>query len=163
MRLILASAAIAMLAACGSSENGTIEGEDGTAAYNVDNDGDGAEIRFTDNDGNETVVETGSNSEVDLPAGFTIYPGAEVVSNTSVSGEQGDGTMIIMTSSASRDDLVAFYREQAEGAGIDINMSMESGDMNMIGGEGDGSMFFSFTASTSDGETSGMLTVGRQP
>lgn len=163
MQKFTIGAAAILLAACGGSDSGTVETEDGTAEYNIDTDGDGAEIRFTDNEGNETVVNSGSDVEADLPAGFSVYPGAQIVSNTVMSGADGEGVMMIMTSSASAEEMVAHFRQQAEAAGIQIQMEMNTADSRMIGGEGPDNLFMSFNASESGGETSGMLTIGRQP
>lgn len=159
MRILLAIGGSIMLAACGSSDTTTFEAEDGTSEFQVD--GSDAEMRFTDNEGSETTVTSGSKVDVDLPDGFTIYPGADVVSNTVINGNDGQGTLVVMTSSASVDDMVAHYRRQAEAAGIDIGMEMTTNANRMIGGEGPNGAMFSFTATASDDRTTGMLTVGR--
>lgn len=159
MRKFVICAAVLALAACGG-DSGTVETEDGTVAY--DTDGGGTEMRLTDDEGNETIINSGSNVDVDLPAGFTVYPGAEVASNTVMNGAQGQGNLVIMTSSASTEDMVTFYKQQAETAGIDIQLEMNTADSRMIGGEGPNGLFVSFNASESEnGETTGMLTVGR--
>lgn len=167
MRKLAICAATVLLAACGSSDDDsdfTVETEDGTAEYDVDRDGDGAEIRFTDGDGNETVINTGgSGGEVNLPAGFTLYPGADVIMNNTMSGSTGEGVQLMMRSSDSADDLLAHYRGEAEAAGIEIGMEMNTADSKVIIGEGPDGLSFSFNTSEADGETTGMLTVGRQP
>lgn len=162
MRNFLIIGAAGLLAACGS-DSGTIETEDGTTEYSVDSGNGEAEIRMTDNDGNETVVSSGSDVEVDLPDGYSIYPGATIVSNTVMSGADGNGMMVIMTSSDSPDEMVEFYREQAEAAGIEIQMEMTTADARVIGGEGPGGAAFSFNVSQSGEETNGMLMVSREP
>lgn len=158
---LILTGAIALTACGGPDESGTFETEDGTAEYQVDTDSGEAEMRFTDNEGNETVMTSGADVAADLPDGFTIYPGAEVVSNTVISGDQGDGSLVIMTSSDSIDDMISHYRGQAEAAGIDIAMELATDSNSMIGGEGPDGAMFSFNAGASDGETTGMLTVGR--
>lgn len=161
-KLAILSGAL-VLAACGSSESGTIETEDGTVEYEADTDGDGVEMSFTDDDGNETTLVSGSDVEVDLPDGFSIYPGAEVVQSTVIDGAEGQGSMIMMTSSDAPQDMVDHFRSQAEAAGIDIQMEMTSGDTRIIGGEGPDDRFFSFTVSSDGGENTGMLTIGTRP
>ena len=161
-KLAIVSGAM-LLAACGSSESGTIETDDGTVEYEADTSGDGVEMSFTDDEGNETTLTSGSNVEVDLPDGFSIYPGAEIVQNTVVDGADGQGSMIIMTSSDTPQEMVNHFRSQAEAAGIDIQMEMTSGDTRIIGGEGPDDRFFSFTASGEGDETTGMLTIGTRP
>ena len=160
MRRLLIIGGALVLASCGGSDTTTIETEDGTAEYEVDGDG-GAEIRYTDDEGNEAVITSGSDVDAELPAGFTIYPGAEVVSNTVITGNDGEGSLVIMTSNASVEDMVTHYRGQAESAGIEIGMEMTAGESRIIGGEGPNGEMFSFNASNSDGQTTGMLTIGR--
>jgi len=161
MRIVTVFAGALALAACGDSDTTTIETEDGTIEFDTDGGDGDFEARFTDDDGNEAVVTSGSDLDADLPAGFTIYPGAEVVSNTVISGDDGAGNLVIMTSSDSVEDLVMHYRGEAEAAGIDIAMEMTTNANRIIGGEGPDGEMFSFNASTSDGLTTGMLTVGR--
>ena len=162
MRKLLAIGGTFALAACGGGDTNTIETEDGTAEYTVDGaDGD-AEIRLTDNDGNETVIVSGSDVEADLPDGFTIYPGASIVSNTVMSGADGEGMMVSLNSSASPEELAAHYRSEAEAAGFEIQMEMKAGDALIIGGEGPDNSFFSLNASTHGDESTAMLIVGRQ-
>ncbi|WP_340586855.1 hypothetical protein [Erythrobacter alti] len=163
MRLLMALVGALALAACGDSDTTTIETEDGTAEYRTDNDSGEAEMRFTDDDGNETFVTSRSDLEADLPEGFSIYPGAEVVTNTVVSGNDGQGSLIIMTSSASVEEMTAFYRRQAVAAGIEFGMEMTSGANRIISGEGPDGETFSFNASTSEGRTTAMLTMSRAP
>ncbi len=160
MRKLVISLAALALAACGGSESASSETEDGTGEYTVDNDGDGVEMRFTDDEGNETTLNSGSNVEVNLPDGFTIYPGAEIVQSTAIDSADGQGSLVMMTSSASPQQMIDHYRSQAEAAGVDIQMEMTSGDTRVIGGEGPEDRFFSFTASASGDESTGMLTVG---
>jgi len=162
MRRLLAITATLALAACGGSDTTTIETEDGTAEYSVDDDNGDTEIRFTDGEGNDTVIATGSDTDAQLPDGFSLYPGATIATNTVMSGEQGEGSMIGFTSSASPDDLAAHYRQEAEAAGFDIQMEMKTGDTVMIGGEGPNDGFFSLNASADGDGSSAMLIVGQQ-
>lgn len=162
MRKFLAIPCTLALAACGGSDTTTIETEDGRAEYSVDGAEGDAEIRFTDNDGNETVVTAGTDADAQFPDGFTVYPGATVASNTVISGGEGEGMMIGITSSASPEELAAHYRAEAEAAGFEIQMEMNSGETVVIGGEGPSNGFFSFNASPEGGGTSAMLMVGRE-
>ncbi|QZH75199.1 MAG: hypothetical protein JY451_00760 [Erythrobacter sp.] len=154
-------AAALLLAGCGGSDSGTIETEDGTVEYDADQSGDEAQIRFTDKDGNETVINSGTDVAASLPDGFTVYPGAQVASSSVMSGADGQGSMTVMTSSDSPEEMVAHYRQQAEAAGFVIEMEMTTNDTMMIGGEGPDGQAFSFNASRSGEESSGMLMVGR--
>ena len=162
MRKFMTIGAAAALAACGNPADGTYETEDGTAEVDIDDDGGNSEVRFTDNDGNETVVNTGTDVEAELPDGFTIYPGAEVLSNTTIDGAQGTGSMVSFSSSDAVDKVLAHYKREAEAAGIEIQMEMTAGDTKMIGGESGDGKFFSLNATSEGSGTGGVLMVGSQ-
>lgn len=160
--VILSAAALA-LASCGSSDEGTIETADGESVdYEVDRDGEDVEIRMSGDDGEEVVINTGSDSNVDLPGDYTVYPGAEVLSSATMNQSDGQGSLVIMQSDASPEDMVTFYRRQAEDAGVEIQMEMTSNGTRMIGGETGAGGTFSFNASPgADGTTTGQLLVGQ--
>ena len=162
--LITATASAMLLAACGSSDEGTIVTEDGeTVEYDVDSDGGDAQITMRGEDGEEVVINSGSGaSGVDLPDGYSLYPGASVVSTATINQADGQGTMVMMQSDASPEDMVSFYRSQAEGAGITIQMEMTTNGNAMIAGEGEGGSSFSFNATPSDDGTLGQLMIGRE-
>jgi len=160
--LLTLSAAALLLTACGSSDEGTIEAEDGeTVAYEVDRDGGDTSMRITGEDGQEMVINSGTGSAVDLPDGFSLYPGASVVSTTTMNQGDGQGALVIMQSDSSPEDMVSFYRRQAEAAGVQIQMEMTTNGSMMIGGEGENGQTFSFNASGADGTTTGQLVVGQ--
>ncbi len=162
--VISAATGALLLAACGSSDEGTIVTEDGeTVEYDVDGDGGDAQITMRGEDGEEVVINSGSGaSGADLPDGYSLYPGASVVSTATINQADGQGTMVMMQSDASPEDMVSFYRNQAEGAGITIQMEMTTNGNAMIAGEGEGGTSFSFNATPSDDGTLGQLMVGRE-
>lgn len=162
MRKITVLSAVALsLTACGSADEGTIVTEDGeTVDYEVDGDGSDAEIRITGDDGEEMVINSGSGAAVDLPDGYSLYPGATVVSTTTMSQADGQGSLLIMQSDASPGEMVTFYRTQAENAGVDIAMEMNSNGTMMIAGESEDGGTFSFNATPSEDGTTGQLVVG---
>ena len=162
MRHYLTALAALTLMSCGGPDEGEVTTADGKAEYTVDADGRDSEIRFTDTDGNETVINSGTAVEAELPDGFTVYPGARIVSNTTMSGAQGAGSLVSIASDDPLDEVVAFYRQQAEAAGVEIEMEMKNGEAVMIGGESPDGLFFSFNASPEGGGTSGVLMAGRQ-
>ena len=162
MRISLVALPFFALAACGGPDEGTVETTDGTAEYSVDETGGDTQIRFTDNEGNETVLNTGTEVEASLPDGFSVYPGASVVSNTTMSGGNGNGALVSIQSDDKPAEVIAYYRQQAEAAGIDIQMEMQNGQATMIGGESEDGLFFSFNASPEAGGTAGVLMVGQQ-
>lgn len=161
-KIIIATAATAMLAACGSPDEGTIETEDGEVAYNVDNDGDSVEATFTGPDGEVARFESGPGAAVEMPGGFTVYPGAEVVMNQTVTTNDGGGSILVMTASASAEEVIEFYRRQASEAGIDIASEINTNGTRVIGGEAEDGTALSVSAIPSgDGSTQIQLTIGR--
>ena len=152
------------LAACGSETSGTFEGEDGeTGEYTIDNSTGETTATIKTDDGTATM-RSGSNVPVDLPDGFSLYPGASVVSNTVVKqGAGGSGTLVMMTSGDSPEKIAGFYRQQAEKAGIEIQMEMTTNGAQIIGGEsGDGLTFSIMASPDGEGGTSAQLTVGKE-
>lgn len=118
---IIAVSALA-LSACGGGDgdSSTIATADG--AMTVEDDDDGM-VTFRGGDA-QAVVKAGAaangGTADDLPDGFTAYPGATIV--LSVDGSQGDkqGGMIAMETSAPPTKVIAFYRKQAQNAGMEI-------------------------------------------
>src|SRR5690606_19277912 len=160
-RLIVMMAGTAMLAACGSEDTTTVTTADGEAEYTVDRDSGAADIQIRGNDGETVSIRSGANLAAELPDGFSIYRGAEVTNSTTLQSKDGAGINVMMTSKASPEQMVEFYREQAEDAGFSIEMDMKTSNTHMISGRNGTDGVFSFNASTgSDGETTGHLMVG---
>ena len=162
MKKLLILTAVGLLAAGGGNEtSGTIEGEDGQKVdYAVSQEGGETNVTMKSEDGTVNV-QSGANVAVDLPMGFSLYPGAKVVSNTKVAQADGSGALLVLESSASAADMVGFYRKQAESAGIKIAMEMNTNGTQMIAGESaDGKSTFSFTATPGGDTTTAQLTVG---
>ena len=110
------------LTACGGSNDdaATVAATDGSVT--IDNDDDGTLTIYGDDA--QAVVKTGAaasgGTADNLPDGFTAYPGAKIV--LSVEGDQGGkgGGMIAMETSAPPAKVIAFYRRQAQNAGMEI-------------------------------------------
>tara|TARA_A100001391_G_scaffold511_1_gene974 strand:+ start:227 stop:760 length:534 start_codon:yes stop_codon:yes gene_type:complete len=155
------------LAGCGAENRGgdntTDAGEEIAArgSYDIDAATGETRARHTDDDGTITTMRSGESVPVALPAGFAVYPGARVVNNTRV--EQAEGLLVLLDleSAAPLEDMVSYYREQAEAAGVDVATSIQSGPMTMIGGEASDGTSFSFTATREDGITAAQLSIGR--
>ncbi|WP_284126023.1 hypothetical protein [Parerythrobacter aestuarii] len=158
----IATASLALaLAACGSENSGTFETEDGEQGeYTVDSDGDGMNATITTEEGTATM-RSGENVKADLPDGYTIYPGAKVVSVTNVDGTGHKGSLVMMESADSPDKIASFYKKQAEAAGIKIEMEMTINGGKMLAGKGEGDRIFSINTTNNDGTTGIQLTVGQ--
>lgn len=161
--LFMATAACLALTACGSSDSGTIETEDGEVTYDVDQGTDGTvSAEFTGPDGETASYEVGANADIDLPDGFTLYPGAEVVSSMAAQSSDGGGSMVVMNIDGSADDVIAYYRKEAEAAGVEIQSVIASNGSQIIGGESPDGIAFSVNAFPGgDGKITAQLVVGR--
>ena len=85
----------------------------------------------------------------------------KIVNNTRV--EQAGGLLVLLDleSEAPLEDMVSYYRKQAEAAGVDVATSIQSGPMTMIGGEASDGTSFSFTATREGEVTTAQLSIGR--
>lgn len=162
MKKTVLIAGVALLASCGSPDEGTIATEDGDVTYDIDDDGEGVEATFTGPDGEVMQFESGPNADADLPMGFTVYPGAEVVMNQTVTTNDGGGSILVMTAPADAEEVIEFYRGQASRAGITINSEINANGTRVIGGEAEDGTALSVSAIPSgDGSTQIQLTIGR--
>ena len=160
-RLAIGGLALA-LAACGSGSEGTIEGEGGDLTYSIDNDGDAVTADFTGPDGETMAMRSGDEAADDLPAGFTAYPGSQIVTSTKIDTPDGGGVILVMNTQATPDEVVAFYRQQIEAAEGEIRGETKQGGMIFLNGSGPDGLEFGVGASPGpDGQTTIQLTVGR--
>jgi hypothetical protein len=159
---LIAGGAAMILAACGSETSGEFKTGDGeNAEYTVDKETGETSMTIEGEDG-ETSLRAGANVPVSLPAGFSLFPGSKVVSNTVVNQPDGQGTMVTFETEAPADKVVAHYRDAAKAAGFEIQIEMNTNGTMMVGGErkDDGSSL-SVTATTGDdSKTSGQLVFG---
>lgn len=161
----MAGGAALLVAACGSETSGEFTTEDGeNAEYTIDKATGETSMTVKGPDGTATL-RSGADVPVNLPDGFSLFPGSRVVTNTVVKQPDGQGTMVSFESDAAADAVIAHYRKQAESAGFDIQIEMNTNGTRMIGGErkADGSSM-SITASGNDGAaTTGQIIIGTKP
>ncbi|MEP3051081.1 MAG: hypothetical protein ABJP48_08250 [Erythrobacter sp.] len=156
----LAPLALILITACGSETSGTFEGEDGERGeYTIDSeDGDMTAV-ITGEDGTATV-RSGNNVAVDLPDGFTVYPGAKVINNTVFERDEAKGAMVVIETEDSPEQVADFYREQAEEEGLEIGFEMSIDNGKMLGGEDGNGRVITVNATQDDGVTSAQLMIG---
>jgi len=160
-KLVVAAAAALLVSACGSEKSGTFETDDGTGSYKIDQDSGQTAMEITGPDGQQVNISSGKDASVDLPDGFAIYPGSEIVSNTTINQGAGKGTMVTMHSADSAADMIGYYKKQAEAAGIEIEMELKTGQGQMISGKDGSGTAFSFNANPGDDGTTGQLIIGK--
>lgn len=160
----LTSAALLLLAACGSEQEGQFTTEEGERGeYSIDPATGETTARIETEEGTATL-RSGASVPVDLPEGITIYPGAGVVSNTVVDHADGSGAMVTLRSEDTPQKIAAHYRREAKAAGYAISLEMTIEDGTLIGGERpDGAVFSLNTTRDTDGSTLAQLMIGAAP
>ena len=139
-----------LLVGCNSSDNGASP-----------NDGDDAQVRLNGNDGKEALnVSIGADLKVDMPKGYSLYPGVMVITKSNV--DQGDSTalVLVMSSKDSPEKLASFYRKQAEAAGVEFSMENTSGGAQTLMGKGPDGTVFALSVIADGSGTTAQLTVG---
>ncbi|QUL38244.1 hypothetical protein [Erythrobacter sp. JK5] len=161
---IFAGSVALLLAACGSERSGEFTTEDGeSGTYTIDGGSAEASATIETPDGTATM-RSGANVPVDLPGGFTLYPGASVVSNTTIDHADGKGTMLMLQTGDAPEKVIGHYRKQAEAADVKIQLQMTTEQGMMIAGEGPGGLTVSVNASRDgDGPTQAQLMLGQRP
>lgn len=123
-RIALFVLAIA-LAGCGGPD-GSDNAENGeSVTVPPDSDAPVTEVTITNSDGEKVVQQSGAGVAVDLPDGFTLYPGAKVITNTTTdAGADGRQSTVMVESDARPEEIAAFYKSQAEKAGMEIAIDL---------------------------------------
>ena len=146
---IIAASASLLLAGCNSEGSGTSSSE-----------GDAAQVHINGDDGREAVnVGIGADMSVDMPQGYSIYPGAKVITQSTVDQGDKNAVVIVMTSKDSPEKLATFYRNQAEAAGVAFTTVIANGGTQVLMGEAPDGGSFSLSAGADDSGTSAQLSV----
>lgn len=104
------------------------------------------------------TLRSGAEVPLSLPEGFSLYPGAKVVTNTVVKKVDGTGVMVIFQTPDAPDKVIAHYRREAEAAGIVISVAITTAKTVMIGGEDKGGRL-TFSANANAGAADGEPTA----
>lgn len=81
-----------------------------------------------------TVLRSGPEVPVRLPPGFTLYPGAKIVTNTVFQREDAGRILLVFETSESVDKVIHFYRMQAQLGGVPLPLDLGSREQASIGG-----------------------------
>jgi len=158
MRKFTILAVAAALAACNSGT--TVTTDDGKEVTVEGNGSDGLSIQSKDGEFN---VQSGPNAKVTLPAGFTAYPGAEIISNVNMDSNGKQVSTLTMNTNAGLDQVVAFYKKQAIAAGVDVSTEINAGEAVMLGGESKAGLVFGLNAGPADkGGTTAHLSLSEK-
>ena len=123
---------------------------------------DGVVVAEVSNENGDYTARVGQDLAVDLPAGYSLPSGSEVVSSTKVNTGDTEGLSLMFYSKLSQDELIAHFRGQAEAAGVVFSNETITPDMKIIGGEGsDGTTFFLQVTTNDDGRSFANMTMGK--
>lgn len=150
------------LAACGSETSGEFTTESGeNAEYTVDS-ATGETTMTVDGPDGTATLRSGAGVAVELPAGFSLFPGSTVLTNTVVNQPDGKGTMVMFETDGAPADVIAHFRKEAADAGFDIQIDANMNGSLMIGGErkADGSTLSVTTTPVEGDATTGQLIIG---
>ncbi len=162
LALVLTGVTALILAACGSETSGEFTTENGeNAEYTINKETGETSMTVEGPDGPATL-RSGADVPVNLPAGFSLFPGSKVVTNTVVSQPDGTGTMVMFETDVAADKVIAHFRDEAADAGFEIQIDANMNGNLMIGGErkADGStLSVTATDGGKDG-TTGQIIIG---
>jgi hypothetical protein len=153
--------AVVLLAACGSEKSGTITTPDGeTAEYRIDEASGETSMTIKTPEG-EARMRSGGGVPLELPDGFTLYPGSKVVSNTVVNQPDGTGNMVLFESTAKPAAIIAHFKGLAEKAGYAIELEATMNETMMLSGKREAARtsFMVTTGAPEDGPVSGQLVI----
>lgn len=137
----------------------TVSGSNGTVTMS----GNGEHFTVKDEKGNQTVEVNANGGGVpsNLPGFVSVYPGASVQSSVVGNGSSGTGGTIVIKTSASIADVIAFYKQKATANGFSETMNMATGGTTMFtAGSKDNKHTIEVIASTSDGATQAQVIWG---
>lgn len=133
MRCFLAFAVVLLLAGSGCSERDaprpgvidskTSEQTSGETRHTITPRGE-----------SQVVSRSGPRVPVTLPAGFTLYPGAQVIANTIVERDGNERILVVFETTGQIADVMAFYRRQVAEAGGTFKLDVGGETRASLGG-----------------------------
>ena len=164
MRIAGSIAALFLLAACGASEDEPPRDDPQPKGHYVVDPETGATRASITNEDGTTILRARDGSEgkvAELPTGFTVYPDAEIRSTVEVGRGERRSVTMTLASDAPPADIIAFYRAEAEAAGVAVDVELATDTLSMVGGRAEDGTHCTFQAAREEDETVGQLTVGQ--
>ena len=119
---------------------------------------DGAVIKTIATPEGRATLRSGERVPLALPAGFSLYPDAEIVRN-SVAERGGEGaTLVEFTSEVQPQAVADFYRREAEAAGYDVEVDLSVDDGHVVAGRDEAGRRFSVSTFAAGAGTEASLT-----
>lgn len=148
----------ALLAACGSEPASNSERHEPHGHYEVDEDS--GEVRARIGVGERAVrMRSGSTVPVNLPAGLTVFPGADIIRHSRVELEGKVFSIVEFQTAEPVAKVLLFHREQVAAAGIPIHVDINGDDVASIAGTGP-KFEYALTARSVTEGTRAQLSVG---
>jgi hypothetical protein len=126
----------------------------------IEND-DGSRTIVYDEEGHEVQVTSSDDLTIELPDGFAPYPGARVNNSRVTVSDQGTKIEVTMQTGASTDQVISFYRQQAQAAGVEISTDEEVGVQRKLEGQAPDGLQFSAVVTDGYIDRSVRLTIDR--
>lgn len=128
------------LSACGEAPNDGLPGEEGAQAEyapaGASSSSEEQSSSIKGPGGEEAVAKSGGDDGSSLPKGFSVYPGAKVVENTSIAEPGGQSSVTMMLESADAPEkIAAYYKDLAEKAGMEIKIDMALDTSHTVAGD----------------------------
>ncbi len=159
-----------LLAGCGGGgdseiASGTVTDADGKSVdYAVSTAGDQGKVSIKTDEGE--ISFGGDAASAKLPDGFALYPGAKLTGGFASTMEGKVATMANFEVKGTAAAVIAFYRKQAEAAGLKIAGEISSpGSMILTANAGDGAdkpRSVQITAAEADGVVTGSIMAQRE-
>ena len=160
-RFVLLAATATLLSACGSESSGEFTTADGeTGEYSMKAEGEGMTATVTTEDGTATM-RSGPDAKANLPKGFSLYPGATIITTSTVTQNGETGSMTMFETGDSPDKVADHYRKQAEAAGFEIKTEASVNGSKTYAGEAPDGMTFMVNANASGDKTVAQLVIGK--
>ncbi|GEM_PF-4748494 len=99
----------------------------------------------------DTKIVAGPQGADDLPDGYSLYPDAKMISSSAINSGGQSNVLIGMQSADTPEKIAAFYRGQAEAAGIVIEENQVLGTTIMMIGEGEAGKVFTLNVTPGAG------------
>lgn len=133
----------------------------GITGQNVDVDSSGDKVTVQTEEG-QVSFEAGGSLPEGFPSDFPVYPGAKVVSSSTVQGEKDSGMSVVWETSDSQATVADYYKKELPAAGYSVVSTFAANDSLTISfkkGETEG---FMGVTSGEGGKTTISVTIGVQ-
>ena len=131
-------------------------------SYYIDPESGEVRATHTDAAGVTTTMRAGEAVEARFPKPFSVYPDAKVANTTLLDQGKGRSVTIEFTTGDTREEVVRYYREQAESAGIEPDVEVSAGATTTLAGRNVASdLRFALQVTRVSALSEGQLTVTR--